>query len=304
MKYTASSEGIHIEMGATKTILLTGASGFVGQRFLEYNKSNFTIRTVSLINQAVENIDFTGVDAILHLAGKAHQMTKIEDSIYFDVNTELTKKLALAAKAKGVSHFIFISTIKVFGEHQNSVLTEGSPCEPINDPYGQSKLQAEKFLQSIEDATFAVSIVRPPLIYGPRVKGNLIRFLKLADNGNPLPFAHIDNRRTMVFLDNLIEMINALIRQKKSGIFLAADAQPLSTTFLISEMRKKMARPTRLFTMPSPLKWVLKKVKPEMYIRLYGSLEMDAQDSFKRLNFTPPYSIEQGIGEMVKWYKN
>ena len=291
-------------MDKIKTILLTGASGFVGQRFIEYNAAKFAIRPVSLVRQAVENIDFTGVDAIVHLAGKAHQMQKIDDQIYFDVNTELTKKLALAAKAQGVSHFIFISTIKVFGEHQNAVLTEGSPCEPINDPYGQSKLAAEKFLQSIEDSTFVVSIVRPPLIYGPRVKGNLIRFLKLADNSNPLPFAKIDNRRTMVYLDNLIEMINALIYQKKSGIYLAADAQPISTSFLIGEMRKKMVRPTRLFSMPSPFKWVLKKMKPEMYIRLYGSLEMDARDSFKRLNFTPPYSIEQGIGEMVKWYKN
>jgi nucleoside-diphosphate-sugar epimerase len=291
-------------MNKTKTILLTGSSGFVGQRFLEYNAAKFIIRTVSLVNQSVENIDFTDIDAIVHLAGKAHQMAKIDDRIYFDVNTELTKKLALAAKAQGVSHFIFISTIKVFGEHQNTVLTEGSPCEPINDPYGQSKLEAEKFLQRLEDTTFVVSILRPPLIYGPRVKGNLIRFLKLADNSNPLPFASIDNRRTMVYLDNLIEMLNALIEQKKSGIFLAADAQPISTTFLIGEMRRKMARPTRLFAMPSPLKWVLRKIKPEMYIRLYGSLEMDAQDSFKRLNFTPPYSIEQGIGEMVKWYKN
>jgi nucleoside-diphosphate-sugar epimerase len=284
-------------------ILLTGASGFVGQRFLEYNKSRFTIRPVSLVNQAVENIDFMGIDTIVHLAGKAHQMKKIDDSIYFDVNTELTRKLALAAKAQGVPHFIFISTIKVFGEHQNTVLTEGSPCEPINDPYAQSKLEAERFLQSIETPNFVVSIIRPPLIYGPRVKGNLIQFLKLADSSLPLPFANIANNRTMVYLDNLIEMVNTLTYQKQSGIFLSADANPISTTFLIGEMRKKMNRPTRLFSMPAPLKWVLKKVKPDMYIRLYGSLEMDARDTFKRLNFTPPHTIEQGIGEMVKWYK-
>ena len=290
-------------MDKIKTVLLTGASGFVGQRFLEYNKNTFNIRTVSLVNTAVENIDFTGIDALVHLAGKAHQMTKIDDSIYFEVNTELTKKLALAAKAQGVPHFIFISTIKVFGEHQNAVLTEGSPCEPINDPYGESKLKAENFLQSIEDTTFTVSIIRPPLIYGPRVKGNLIRFLKLADNGKPLPFDKIDNRRTMVFLDNFIALINTIIAQKQSGIFLAADTQPISTTFLIAEMRKNMARPTRLFAMPSILKWVLKTMKPEMYIRLYGSLEMNPQDSFKRLNFKAPYSVEHGIGEMVKWYK-
>jgi nucleoside-diphosphate-sugar epimerase len=293
-----------VSMAVTKTILLTGASGFVGQRFVECNKERYVLKTVSLIHQDISVIDFTGVDTIVHLAGMAHQMQKIDAQIYFDVNTELTKKFALAAKAQGVKHFIFISTIKVFGEHQKALLTEGSPCEPINDPYGESKLQAEKFLESIEDSTFTVAIVRPPLVYGPRVKGNLIRFLKLADSNKPLPFANISNKRTMVFLDNLIALINVLIDKKASGLYLAADDKPISTTYLIGQMRKNMGHAERLFPIPMPLKWALKKVKPEMYIRLYGSLEMNPKDSFDRLNFKPPYSIEEGIKEMVKWYKS
>ncbi len=290
-------------MNIMKKILITGGTGFVGQRFLEYNNYKYEIQSVSLQKNNVQDLDFDGIEVIVHLAGKAHQMQKIEDQIYFDVNTELTKKLALAAKASNVPHFIFISTIKVFGEHQNAVLTEGSPCEPINDPYGESKLEAEKFLQTIEDSDFTVSIIRPPLVYGPRVKGNLIRFLKLADDGKLLPFDSIDNRRTMVYLDNLIELINTVINQKQSGIFLAADDKPISTTLLISEMRKNMGRPARLFSMPTLFKTILKKIKPEMYIRLYGSLEMNPQDTFKRLNFKPPYTVEEGIKEMVKWYK-
>jgi nucleoside-diphosphate-sugar epimerase len=286
------------------TILLTGAIGFVGQRFLAYNKATFAIRPVSLVQRAVEDIDFAGITTVVHLAGKAHQMSKIDDQIYFDVNTVLTQKLAQAAKNHGVSHFIFVSTIKVFGEHQNTVLTEGSPCEPINDPYGQSKWEAEKILQTLENEHFTISIVRPPLVYGPGVKGNLIKFLQLADNARPLPFAQIHNRRSMVFLDNLIEMLNTLIVQKKSGIFLAADDKPMSTSFLISEIRKNLNRPTNLFVMPTVFRWVLKKLKPEMYIRLYESLEMNPTDTFKRLDFKPPYSVEKGISEMVKNYKN
>jgi nucleoside-diphosphate-sugar epimerase len=286
------------------TILLTGASGFVGQRFLAYNKATFTIRPVSLVRQSVDDIDFTGITTVVHLAGKAHQMSKIDDQIYFDVNSILTQKLALAAKNQGVSHFIFVSTIKVFGEHQNVLLTEGSPCEPVNDPYGQSKWEAEKNLQALENEHFIVSIVRPPLVYGPGVKGNLIKFLHLADNARPLPFAQIHNRRSMVFLDNLIEMLNTLIVKKTSGIFLAADDKPISTSFLISEIRKNLNRPPNLFVMPAVFKWVLKKVKPDMYIRLFESLEMNPTDTFKRLNFKPPYSVEKGISEMVKNYQD
>jgi nucleoside-diphosphate-sugar epimerase len=268
-----------------------------------YNSENYIVKTLSLREVNIEDIDFTGIDAIVHSAGIAHQMDKIDDSIYFDVNTTLTNKLASAAKKNGVSHFIFISTIKVYGEHQNIILTETSECEPFNDPYGQSKLEAEKFIQKIEDAQFIVSIVRPPLVYGPSVKGNLIRFLKLADNKNLLPFANIQNRRSMVFLDNLIELLNAIVNTKSRGIFLPTDDMPISTTFLISEIRKNLNRSERLFALPLLFRWVLKKIKPEMYIRLFDSLEMNSKNTCERLGFKPPYSIEFGIRDMVEHYK-
>jgi nucleoside-diphosphate-sugar epimerase len=285
------------------TILLTGATGFVGLRYVEYNKDIYNIRPLSLQKTKVADVDFSNIDAIVHLAGMAHQMQKIDPQIYFDVNFDLTKALAIEAKAAGVKHFIFVSTIKVFGEHHTTVLNEKSPCEPINDPYGQSKLDAEEFLKTLEDDNFTVAIVRPPLIYGPNVKGNLIRFLKLADTNYPLPFKGIDNRRTMVFLDNLIELLNTIVDKKSSGLYLASDNQPISTTYLISEMRKQMGKSPNLFAIPSLFTSILSKVKPEFALRLYGSLEMDATESNKKINFTPPYSIEQGIKTMVQWYK-
>jgi UDP-glucose 4-epimerase len=105
-----------------------------------------------------------------------------------------------------------------------------------------------------------------------------------------------------VYIDNLIELINTIIDQKAQGVFLATDEKPSSTTELVVAVRKKLNRPLRLFTLPSLLKWFMKKLKPEVYIRLYESLEMNAEDTFKRLNFKPPYTFEKGINHMVEEY--
>ena len=287
-----------------KTILLTGASGFIGKRYVAYNADRYNIRPVSLQRTSVREVDFKGVDTVLHLAGKAHQMQKIDPQIYFDVNYGLTKGLAVAAQQAGVPHFVFMSTIKVFGEHQQGVLTLNSPCLPINDPYGESKLKAEEFLKTIDDDNFVVSIIRPPLVYGPSVKGNLIRFLHLGKKNVPLPFGGINNRRTMVFLDNLIALCNKIVETRQPGIFLAGDRQPISTTKLISEIRKNLNKQENLFPMPGIFLNILKKIKPELVIRLFGSLEMDTSTTNKRLNFTPPYTIEEGMKAMVNWFKN
>ena len=110
-----------------KTVLITGASGFVGQRFCVNNKDRYSIKTVSLQKAQIEDLDFSGVDVILHLAGIAHRMEKTDDSLYFEVNYELTKKLAEAAKEAGVGHFIFVSTIKVYGDDYE-LLTPETAC--------------------------------------------------------------------------------------------------------------------------------------------------------------------------------
>ncbi|MEO1436741.1 MAG: NAD-dependent epimerase/dehydratase family protein, partial [Bacteroidota bacterium] len=272
-------------MANQPNILLTGASGFIGLRYLEYNDGKYPIRTVSLQRTAVESVDFTAITTVIHMAGMAHQMQKIDDQIYFDVNFHLTQAFADAAKKAGVRHFIFFSTIKVFGEHHTEVLTLDTPCEPINDPYGQSKLDAERYLQEIQSDDFVVSIIRPPLVYGPRVKGNLIRFLHLGDKSFPLPFGGIKNRRTMVFLDNLIELCNHLSEQPVSGVFLAGDREPVSTTDLIRTIRTQMGKSPGLFPFPKPFIALLKMVKPEFAIRLFGSLEMDVKSTNQQLGF-------------------
>lgn len=286
-------------------VLLTGATGFVGKRYLEYKINSQKIKPLSFENWKESEVDiFKNIDTIVHLAGIAHRMEKTDPDLYFSINYRKTCVFADVAKKMGVRHFIFISTIKVFGEDQNQVLTIHSPCKPQNDPYGESKLQAENYLKSIEDENFVVSIIRPPLIYGPGVKGNLIKFLELGDMSIPLPFKDVKNKRTMIFLDNFIELVIRVIESKKGGLFLAGDRTVISTEYLISEIRKNLKKPASLFKLPSFLVSILTILKPELIKRLYGSLEMDTQSSDIKLEFTPPYSSEYGIKQMVDWYKS
>ena len=287
-----------------KQVLVTGASGFVGERFMEYNAKKYALEAVSLRKTKVEEIDFSKIETIVHLAGMAHQMQKIDDQIYFDVNFHLTTDFAKAAKVAGVKHFIFISTVKVYGDEPKSgYLDLSSPCHP-NDPYGKSKLEAEKALKKLEDDQFKVSTIRPPLVYGPKVKGNMIRFLNLAQKNLPIPFKGIENQRSMVFLDNLVELINAVIDSKTSGTFIAGDKKPISTSELLETMYDGLNISPRWFKMPGIGISILKMLKPQLEKRLFGSFVIDNTETNKILNFNPPFESKDGILGMTNWFRS
>ena len=286
-----------------KRIILTGASGFVGQRFVEMNSEEFDIVPYSLRKTKVEEIDFNGVEGVVHLAGIAHQMQKIDEQIYYDVNHKLTVELAKKAKSVGVQHFLFMSTIKVFGEKTDGVpLSEKTPCVP-EDAYGKSKLLAEQELKSLESDSFRVAMLRPPLVYGPRVKGNMIRLMDLANKSIPLPFKGIPNKRTMVFIDNLVLLCNRIIEKQASGVFLAGDQTPISSSKLIATLKKELAISDRDFQLPGFIVTLIGFLKPGLKNRLFGSLQLDTSYTNKHLDFTPKYSFEEGIKSMVDWYK-
>lgn len=285
-----------------KTIAVSGLSGFVGKRLLEYNRHRFVIVPLELRRKKIVDLDLSGIDAIVHLAGKAHQMQPIDDKIYFDVNYELTKQLAQRAQEQGVPHFVYISSTKVYGDDVKMVLDEKSPCTPT-DAYGESKWKAEQYLQSVNSSSFVTAIVRPPLVYGPEVKGNMIKLLELAAKNYPLPFGNIGNERSMVFVDNLIELINTIITQHAAGVFIAGDERPLSTDRLIGLMRKSLGNTKGLISIPGFIRSLIKKAKPALYIRLFGSFVVDNTATNKQLNFVPPFSTEQGVDAMVKWFK-
>ena len=285
------------------TVVVTGAGGFVGKRFMEYNKDRFHLRAAFLREQKPADIDLSNVDAIVHLAGKAHEMKKIDDEIYFNVNYELTKQLADKAVKQKTALFIYVSTVKVYGDDTEEVLDESSECIPT-DAYGKSKLKAENYLQSINSSDIKIAIVRPPLVYGPEVKGNMIRLLQLAQKKIPLPFGNTGNKRSMVFIDNLIELINTIIFQKAEGIFIPGDNAPISTDEMIGLMRKHMGAKKNLISIPRFIRNTLRRIKPSLYKRLYGSFIIDNSNTNLRLNFTPPYSTEYGVQQMVHWFMN
>lgn len=280
---------------------ITGFTGFVGKRLMEYNEQKFTLSLINIRETDINSIDLKGVDAIVHLAGKAHQMKPIDEKIYFDINYELTRQLALRARDEEVKQFIYISSTKVYGDEVEQVLDEQSPCKPV-DPYGISKLKAEQFLLTLHSPDFIVSIIRPPLIYGPGVKGNMIKLLQLASKKYPLPLGNINNARTMVFVDNLIELINTVALKRAAGVFIAGDLQPISTSSLIRYMRNSLKNNSRLISIPGFLGKLIKIIKPALYLRLFGSFVVDNTSTNQQLEFTPPYTTEFGIETMTKWF--
>lgn len=279
-----------------RTILLTGSTGFIGSYFIK-KSSNYSIIPFSFQNGVIVNIDFGRIDIVVHLAALVHQMEGASEEAYFHVNTRMTLELAKKAKEAGVKQFIFMSTVKVYGEENKTPYTENSPCNP-QDAYGKSKLAAEEVLKAIEDENFIISIIRTPVVYGPGVKGNIKRLIKLIEKAPILPFGAINNQRSMVYVGNLCAMINAIIEQKKSGIFLASDDKNTSTTELIQTIATAMNRKIVLLTIPG-FKQLLQVLKPVFYQRLYGNLTIDNTLTKTTLSFQNPYSFKEGMKQTI-----
>ena len=196
-----------------------------------------------------------------------------------------------------VKHFIFMSTVKVYGEESDEVYTENFTCNP-QDEYGKSKLKAEKELQKLEDDNFKVSIVRTPIVYGYGVKANLKNLMVLVDKVPVLPFGGIKNRRSLTYVGNLCALLECIIQKQQRGIFLASDDKALSTTQLIEAIATVKKRSCWLFAFPF-FPQLLKWLKPSFYKRLFESLEVDNQETKRLLAFENPYTVEEGIVFMV-----
>jgi UDP-glucose 4-epimerase len=280
-------------------VLITGSGGFVGKRLLATKLPEINFTVVSLRKEDWKQQDFSLMDAVVHLAGKAHEMKPVADKVYFDVNYELTKSFFEKVAKDGIQHFIYISSTKVYGDGEYDNLHEQSACNP-SDAYGKSKWMAEQFL--IQQNHPVVSIIRPPLIYGPGVKGNMKKIMELCNSNKLLPFANIHNKRSVVFVDNLIDLIETVLRLQKPGVFVAGDIQPVSTTALVATIRKAMHKKRNLFSIPFFLRGVIKKAKPALYTRLFGSFYVSNKVTNQQLNFTPKHSTENGIAAMVKTF--
>ena len=279
-------------------LLITGSNGFVGNYFINKYKGKYEIKTFSFLKDDINSLDCIDLDVVFHLSALVHQMGGASVDEYERVNVTQTLKLAKKAKESGVKHFVFMSTVKVYGEETNSVYTEHSECHP-EDEYGKSKLRAEIELQKLENDAFRVSIIRTPIVYGYGVKANIKSLVKLVNKIPILPFGDIENRRSMVYIGNLCHLVDVVIEQQKAGIFLASDDEPLSTTRLIELIAKNLGKKVYLVKIPF-FETLLKLLKPSFYKRLYGSLKVDNSITKEKLSLKNPYSVEEGIKLMIK----
>lgn len=285
-----------------KNIVLTGSTGFVGSYFLEH-QGNLNIVEADLIANKPEDISLKGIDVVVHLAALVHQMKGAPVEQYFKINRDLAYEMARHAKSKGIKQFIFLSTVKVYGEYTSEGILwdEDFICKPI-DAYGKSKMEAEKLLMGLQDDEFNVVIIRCPLVYGEGVKGNMLRLIKMIDRLPVLPFKNIQNKRSMVYVGNLVAMVKKAIDLNASGIFLAKDNRDLSINDWVTGIARHLGESIRLFRVPSIILMLIKRLKPGLYNRLFGSLVLNNDKSLKKLRFANPYSTENGIKNMINWY--
>lgn len=221
-----------------KKVLITGANSYVGthvEAWLKKEPDSFEVDTVSTFNDEWKKADFSRYDIVLHVAGIAHVNAKRRmEPLYRRVNTDLTIEVAKWSKQHGIKQFIFMSSMIVYKEtkslKKNIVTPKTKPCP--NGFYGDSKLQAEIGLQKLEDDSFKIVILRPPMIYGPNCKGNFLRLVRLATKTPVFPAFH--NKRSMLYIDNLSEFVKQAILHGINGIFYPQNKE-LADTVEIAE---------------------------------------------------------------------
>ena len=315
-------------MTVIKKVLVTGAGGFIGSALCakilaDGRQVRGTFRSESDVNRlpggveavSIASIDsdtkwddaLTGIDTVVHLAARVHVMDDVSSNPlteYRKVNVEGTKSLAVAAANAGVKRFIFISSIKVNGEGRAAAYTEDDEEAP-EDSYGVSKWEAEQELHKISDTTgIEVVILRPPLVYGPGVKANFIRLFKIVERGIPLPLSSIKNRRSFIYLGNLIDaIITCMTNPNAAGkTYLVSDGEDVSTPELIRMIGAVFRRRALLLPVPVCIMRMAGRItgKYDEVERLIGSLTVDISKICKELEWKPPYTMEHGLRETAK----
>lgn len=311
-------------------VLVTGCSGFIGtalcKRLLADGWSvRGAVRSNSRSTDLVKGVEpavigsigptteweqhLTGVDAVIHLAAKVHDGRATDPAAldaYSNVNTFGTRRLAESCCQTGVVRFVYLSTLKVNGDERAEPYTESDPVNPIG-PYGESKSKAEhSIFRATNGSRLEPVILRPPLVYGPGVKANFLQLLKIANSGVPLPLAGIENRRSLIFVENLVDAIQTVLThpQAAGGTYLVSDRKAVSTPELVRKIALACGRPLRLFYF-SP-SW-LKRIgaicgQSEKIRRLTGSLVADTRKIQMELNWQPRFDLTAGLDATAHWF--
>ena len=314
-----------------KRILITGATGFVGQplcrrlsndghmiRIALMSQNENTPEGVSetvLIGDIAEGVDWSkaikGIEVVIHLAARVHHMREEVNNphpLYYKVNTEGTTSLADAAVKAGVKRMIFMSTVKVHGEGTDSPYHESDECY-TEDPYALSKLKAEQALLEIgREQTMQIVIFRPPLIYGPAVRANFLRLFQFVDKGYPWPFGRLQNKRSILYVGNLIDAIALVIEHPAAAgeVFMISDGEDLSTPELYRRIAFSLGKKAVMFPFDGSLfALALRSIdRGDIVRRLLGSLTVDSSKIRRELGWVPPFTLEQGLRETAEWYRS
>jgi nucleoside-diphosphate-sugar epimerase len=307
-------------------VLVTGASGFVGaaavhalaaaghqvvaavRRDVALPASVCPVRVADLGPHTDWTEALEGVEAVVHLAARAHVMDETEAdpaAVFRRVNRDGTARLAEEAATAGVRRLVFVSSIKVNGEAtQPGRPFRADDAAAPEDPYGVAKAEAEAALAAIAARTgLELVVVRPPLVHGPGAKGNLALLGRAVARGIPLPLGLVDNRRSLVGLANLADLLRVCVEHPAAPghTFLVRDGEDLSTPELIRRMARAMGRPARLLPVPPALLRLAGSLtgKGAAVARLLGSLQVDDQPTRAVLGWTPPVGLDHGLAEMA-----
>ena len=275
-----------------KKILITGANSYIGTSFEQYMAQwpeKYQVDTVDMIDGTWREKDFSQYDSVFHVAGIAHSdvgnVTEERKALYYKVNTDLTVETAKKAKADGVKQFIFMSSAIVYGDSapigKTKMITNDTPVSPANF-YGDSKVQAEKGIMPLNDESFKVVILRPPMIYGPGSKGNYPVLSKMAQK---LPvFPKVQNQRSMLYIENLTEFVRLMVENEEQGIFWPQNSEYSNNTELVKMISQ--AHGKKILGIPG-FTWALKLCShlTGLVNKAFGNLSYEQKISQYRHNY-------------------
>ena len=275
-----------------KRVLITGKNSYIGtslENWLMREPDKYKVDTVDMKDRSWKEKDFSSYDVVFHVAGIAHiKETSDNQNLYYKVNRDLAYETAQKAKQDGVEQFVFLSSMSVYGI-ENGVIDKNTPIKP-NSAYGKSKIEAEKLINKLKDDSFTVATLRPPMVYGKGCRGNYPRLVGLALK-TPI-FPKVDNKRSMIYIDNLSEFVKRLIDNRSGGLFFPQNADYVNTSEMvriIAEVHGKRVVMTKLF---NPL---LRLLNVSTVNKVFGDLVYDMSMS----NYVSDYRV-CGFRESVK----